>query len=224
MSIGLKLITPASATPVLTSEAKLHLKVDTDDDDSLINDLLAAATRYVEKAAARQFCTATWLASYDRFPRYSSSAVWQQYSDGLWDQRIPQTELSGRWWPDKAAIRLPRPPLQSIVSITYIDGTGTQQTLDPTTYLVDTNTEPGRITPSYGNIWPIIRQQIGSVQVTFVAGYGTPQAVPATMKIAIKMLIGHWYLNREAVAAPLPAKLELAVEALIDMEWPGTYA
>lgn len=224
MPIGLTIVTQPASEPVSLSEARLHCKVDIDDDNLLIGSLVRAARRYVERTGARQLVTATWMLTQDRFPRYSSSAVWQQYSDGLWDQRIPQTELSGRWWPDKAAIRLPKPPLQSITSITYIDGTGTQQTLSPTLYLVDTNTEPGRITPSYGNIWPIIRQQIASVQVTYVCGYGTAAQVPDTFKEAIKLLVNHWYVNREASMYPLPQPLALAVEALVMSEWHGEYS
>jgi uncharacterized phiE125 gp8 family phage protein len=226
MPQGLSLITPPAVEPLTVSQAKDWLRVDSDDatQDTVIGSLIKAARVYAEKATGRAFITQRWLATYDRFPRYSSSAVWTQYADALWDQRIPQTELSGKWWPDKATIRLPKPPLQQVVSVLYIDTSGAQVTLDPSQYVVDTTTEPGRIAPSYGNIWPIIRQQLGAVQVSFFAGYGADaSAVPDTLLTALKLLVAAWFENREAVAAGAPQPVPLGVEALLGMEWTGEY-
>src|SRR5205085_7972655 len=69
------------------------------------------------------------------------------------------------------AIRVPRPPLQSVTSITYLDSGGSLQTLNPSTYLVlDSTTPPasgpahtppliGRIESAYGLTWPSTRYQ-----------------------------------------------------------------
>jgi len=222
MGYGLQLVSPPATEPLsVDGDVRPWLRLEVSDDDTLLAGLVTSAREYVERAAGLQLMPATWLLTSDRFPRYSSSAVWQQYSDGLWDQRIPQTELSGRWWPDKAAIRLPRPPLQSVTSITYVDGTGAQVTLAPANYLVDTARMPGRITPSYGNIWPIIRQQLNAVQVTFVAGFsplGTaPYPLPWALKTAMLLLLADWYENR-GETAPAPTVLD-RVLALVDSVW-----
>lgn len=68
---------------------------------------------------------------------------------------------------------IPKPPLQSVSSIKYIDTAGVQQTLDPSVYDVDTVSEPGRIALAYGQSWPSIRGDINSVEVIYVAGYAT---------------------------------------------------
>jgi hypothetical protein len=61
-----------------------------------------------------------------------------------------------------------------VVSIQYLDMQGVIQTVDPTTYVVDYSTEPVRITPVFGQVWPIPMPQIASVWVIFDAGYAAP--------------------------------------------------
>src|SRR4030067_860491 len=66
-------------------------------------------------------------------------------------------------------IRVPKPTLQSITSIVYTDTDGILQTLAGSMYLVDNKSEPGRITPAFGEVWPVTRAQINAVIVRFVA-------------------------------------------------------
>lgn len=90
------------------------------------------------------------------------------------------------WFLDSfpAALEVPYPPLASVTSIKYFDTTGVEQTLAASGYLVDAKSEPGRITPSYGNSWPSTRTQLNAVTVRFVCGYGLHAAVPEAMRIA----------------------------------------
>jgi hypothetical protein len=54
------------------------------------------------------------------------------------------------------------------------------------------------------------------VIVKFDCGYGGQSAVPATLKEAMKLLIGTWYENRESVVVgTIVAKLPDAVESLL---------
>ena len=49
-----------------------------------------------------------------------------------------------------------------------------------------------------------------------IAGYGAAAAVPAAIKQAMLLLIGHWFANREAVnVGNIVTAMPLAVEALI---------
>src|SRR5690554_6904374 len=68
---------------------------------------------------------------------------------------VTQTwRLSLDRFPRGRVIRLPRPPLQSVTSITYTDPGGAQQTLSNTLYDVDTDSEPGRIVLKDDADWP----------------------------------------------------------------------
>ena len=96
MGYGLQLVSPPATEPLsVDGDVRPWLRLEVSDDDTLLAGLVTSAREYVERAAGLQLMPATWLLTSDRFPRYSSSAVWQQYSDGLWDQRIPQRSMTG---------------------------------------------------------------------------------------------------------------------------------
>lgn len=59
--MSLQLITPPSLEPVTLDAAKLHLKVDTTDDDALIATLITAARVRAEWHTGRAFLTQSWM-------------------------------------------------------------------------------------------------------------------------------------------------------------------
>ena len=180
----LQLVTPPAEEPVSLIEAKLHLRVDFDEDDTLIASLIAAARQGAETLTGRQLITARWKQVLDCFPGPSLMGVpaGQAFS------------LPGH------AILLPKAPVQSVVSIDYLDMGATSQTMHASSYTVDNACEPARITPVFGQIWPICLPQIGAVSVTFDAGYGTAAQVPEGIKSWIKLRVGSLYAHREEVA------------------------
>jgi uncharacterized phiE125 gp8 family phage protein len=118
-------------------------------------------------------------------------------------------------------IEVPRPPLQSVTSIQYVDDAGDTQTLSTSLYQVDTKSQPGRIIPAYGASWPTVRSDtLNAVTVNFVAGYGDdPDDVPAGLRHAVKLIAAQWYERREPVevGAVTVSALPLAVDALLGM-------
>jgi uncharacterized phiE125 gp8 family phage protein len=96
-------------------------------------------------------------------------------------------------------IELRLPPIQSVNALQYIDVNGVTQTLDPSLYQVDLQTEPARIRAAYNQVWPIFRIGIvNPIWVSFTAGYGTTGAsVPAKINQAIMRLVAVRYRNRE---------------------------
>ena len=67
----LKLIIPSAASSALDlTEAKLHLRVDSTDDDFLIQSMIGAASELVEQATSRVLLAQTWELSLDSFPAY----------------------------------------------------------------------------------------------------------------------------------------------------------
>ena len=55
-----KLITPPSIEPITVEEAKIFLRIDTDEENSLISSLISAARMYAEKYTCRSFLTQRW--------------------------------------------------------------------------------------------------------------------------------------------------------------------
>lgn len=67
-------------------------------------------------------------------------------------------------------------------------------------FLVDGDSEPGRILPVFGTFWPQTLRVPNAVQVFFTSGYGDDGAsAPANLKVAILLTTGISYQNREAV-------------------------
>lgn len=166
------------------AEAKLHLRVDTDDDDELIGSLISAARQAAETRTGRQLITARWKLVLDAFPGSSC----------MGSPADPAFSLPGH------AILLAKCPVQTVVGIQYLDLNGAWQEFAATDYVLDAACEPARISPVYGKTWPPTLPQIGSVAVTFDAGYGTAGAVPAGIKSWIKLRLGSLYGHREEVA------------------------
>lgn len=94
-------------------------------------------------------------------------------------------------------IQIPKCPVASITSITYVDGAGDTQTLATSIYQTNLNAEPATIRPAYGQTWPTNRVQDNSIQVTFTAGYGAAADVPDLLKSAIKILVEGWFYGCE---------------------------
>lgn len=102
-------------------------------------------------------------------------------------------------WPAGGILRPRRPPLVSVQSVSYLDDAGARQTVDGADYLITTDTAPGCIQPAWGLAWPACRAVAGSVRVDYTAGHGAAAAVPASIKGWIKLAVGAWYGQREAI-------------------------
>jgi len=104
----------------------------------------------------------------------------------------------------RAQIQIPRPPLQSVVSVKYDDSNGLEQTLtEGVDFLVDTASQPGWVV-AVESIWPETIETINSVRIRYVAGYvdgNSPPSenVPRDIKSAILLIIGSLYSVRETV-------------------------
>lgn len=106
------------------------------------------------------------------------------------------------WFPNASVFAVPRPPLQSVTSIKYIDTGGTLQTLSADVYEVGTTSSPGVIALKYQQSWPSTRGVINAVSIIFVAGYGDAATdVPVALVHAIKLMVGHLNEQREATSA-----------------------
>lgn len=198
----MQLITPPAAEPVSLAEAKLHLRVDFDEDDALIQALISAARQAAEMLTQRQLVTARWRMVLDSFP-----------GCGLMGVPAGQSfTLPGH------AILLTKSPVTSVVEIRYLDMAGIWQVMPAANYTVDNACEPGRITPVFGEIWPIALPQIGAVSVIFDAGYGSAADVPEGLKSWIKLRLGSLYAHREEVASMARGRIDPLpfVDGLLD--------
>jgi len=94
---------------------------------------------------------------------------------------------------------LEKTPVTSITSVKYYDQTGVEQTLSVSYYTLNLGTEPNKIMLASGYTWPSSRGYTNDVKIRFVAGYASEAAVPAALKAAMLLIIGHLYENREDI-------------------------
>lgn len=176
---SLRVITGPKAEPLTVAELHKHSRIGEDGgEEFLLESYLSAVRIGAEKILDLAFLTQTLEWAIDAFPVVD-------FCDGYEDT-----------W---AAIELPRPPLQSVTSITYVDTAGATQTLSASLYLVDTRSTPGRIIPAYGQSWPAIRYQPSAVVVRYVAGINDPADVPEDQKQMLRLAVGTLNEYRESV-------------------------
>lgn len=101
-------------------------------------------------------------------------------------------------WPDTGRLLLPLSPLIGVESITVVDASGATIPIPPERIDADGLSDPPRITvadpPQPG------RERSGIV-VTIRAGYGAaPEDVPATLRLAVKIIVARWFENRGDIA------------------------
>jgi len=193
--------TPPAVEPVTVAEAKAHLRVDTSDDDTYIGTLITAAREWCEQYLDRTLVHTQWVMRFDRFPPSGEEPV-----------------------------ELPRPPMvtsgtATAVSVTFTSEAGATSTYSTSQYRVDRNATPGAIKPIYGSTWTPHLEDDNSISVTWWAGYGAAgSSVPATIRHAMLMLVGHWYENRSSVlVGSISKEMEFAVISLLDSQRWGTY-
>ncbi|HUS95667.1 MAG TPA: head-tail connector protein [Hyphomicrobiaceae bacterium] len=127
-------------------------------------------------------------------------------------------------FPSTGAIALPRPPLQLVSSVKYVDTDGDVQDLtENTDYVVDAVSEPGWVVMAEDASWPEVKQTVNAVIIRFIAGYGDAGTdILAAHKLAIKHMIAEWYEHREPVdvVRGTPMKVSRTAEMLL---WPTRF-
>lgn len=112
---------------------------------------------------------------------------------------------------------LPKPRLQSVTSVKYIDTGGDEQTLSSGLYDVDLFREPGQIVRGFNDTYPDTLDVVNAVEVIYKAGYGDAASdVPGKTIAAIKLFVAHLYENRIAVTDMTMAEIPLGVKNLLN--------
>ena len=105
--MSLALLVPAASEPVSLTEAKAWLRLETDDEDDLVQSLIVAARRTIETATSRALVTQTWRLTLDR----------------------------GCAFPPRG-VSIPMAPIMSVVAVRMHDDDGTLQLLAAEDYAI----------------------------------------------------------------------------------------
>ncbi len=182
--------------PVSLSDAKTHLRVDTESDDDQILALITAAREWCENYTQRTFIHTQWTMTFDTFP---------------WEIELPRPPVavaSGN----------------TATTITYAMETGGTATLATSEYRVDRTSEPGVIRTVYAGTWPSHLLDRNSISVTWWGGYGEDGTkVPKVVRAAILMLVAYWYERRLAADQVAATAVPFGVSSMLDsIKW-GDY-
>lgn len=170
MNYLIKTTQPVSE-PVTLAEAQLHLRLD----------LFGSPPSHPDDALVQTLISAAREAAENYTGVTIAQASYEVKSDIVNDQLSLQTY-----------------PVTAIASVTYEDGDGATQTVDPSDYSLDNFQRPARLIFT-GNV------PDRKMTVKFTAGYTDGQSpnpfpTPAGVKAAILLMLGNLYENRESVA------------------------
>ncbi len=175
-----------AAEPISLAEAKAHLRVDADDEDALLSSLIVTARAFVEKALARALITQDWSLYLDN-------------------------------WPRGGTIALPIAPVQEVTAVRVYDSGDMPTDVDEESYSADTVSDPARLLLSAGGLQMLPARLLNPYEVAFTAGYGDEaDDVPEPIRHALKLLIAHWFENREPVVlGEAPQEVPATVASLL---------
>jgi len=184
----LSLVTPPSILPVSREEAKAHCRVVGDDEDDVFDGLIAGVVEYLDGP---------------------SGILGRAIMEQVW-----MLELAS--WPT-SPLTLPVEPVSG-VTITYFDTAGAEQTLPVAAYRLDSTSGAASVLhmTGTGDLPALDDDSAYPVRVAITAGAAAAADVKSGMKVLIKMLIAHWYENREAVVVgTITSEMPLAASALL---------
>ncbi len=168
-----------SVEPISLDEAKAHCRVDGIAEDTLIASLILAARMHIERSLN--------VALIEQ--------GWSLYLDA---------------WPDRAWVDLPLAPVIGLEAVRLYSPSDSFVTLNAGLFLLDGAGIRPRLVRREAQAWPLPGRSANGIEIAFIAGYGSAaDDVPMPIRLAIKMLVAHWYEMREPVlpseaAQPLP--------------------
>jgi uncharacterized phiE125 gp8 family phage protein len=177
-----------TADLISLNDAKLHLRVDHSDDDTLISGLIAAAVAHLDGYSGvlgRALLTQTWKIEANAFDD---------------------------------PMRMPVGNLLAVTSVKYYDASNAQQTLATSVYGTFTDTLGPFVALKSNQSWPAIYTRRDAVEVIWTAGYGaTAATVPVAIRHAALLIIGHWYENRSTISiGDSVAEMPMAATSLLE--------
>jgi len=179
-------IAAPSEPPVSREQAKLHCRIDSDDEDDLVDGLIAAAVDHVDGFSGilgQCLMAQEWRQDFDAWSR---------------------------------SLRLPFGPVIGLPSVTVRNTSGQIATVPTTDYalLEDALGPYLRFKDSVAS--PMDLYQSRAISVSFTAGHSDRESVPKAIIQALLLIIGHWYANREeVVTGTIATQIPMAAQSLL---------
>lgn len=184
-------ISTSPTEPVSVKDMNAWLRLEPGTDDAKVAGLITAARSWAEDYQRRSLTQEQFKLTLDHFPYFRLQSGGLLFDRGPeWDEfwNLPGGVLHAD--ARRFAIELPRSPLISIDGFTYLDTTGTLQTLAPAAYQAVTGDDSApQIYPADGTYWPVTAFDPAAVTITFTAGI----LLNNLEAVAIKMIVADSY-------------------------------
>jgi len=208
MSVGYTVLTPVSVEPVTLSEVKQWLRVDFDDEDATIAEIIVDARRYAENILRKSLATQTMQAIIEPEP-VPTGPLSGPVGVPADSWRLAERSDVPLFGNALISLKIPMGPLQSLTTLEYqltkmdnpewtaLSATDPQGNVN---YRIDQTNDPNRL-----YLFTILAAT--RYRLTYTAGY---QVIPPDIRRTLMSLIGFWYQNREGQAVPNEIDMKLA--------------
>lgn len=195
--------TDPAIEPLTLAQAKAHLRLDGDDEDDFVQTLIDVATQIFDGTGRARdgilgcaMITQTWLLETRQwvvpfrryFPRLASDYR-------IWIEHGPVQSVDG---------------IQVYTNDVLVDWPAQN-------WRVGHEDTRAFVTLAPGGSWPTYDFREDAFQLTFTTGYGDNATdVPAPLRVAMLLMIGHLYENRQSVIVSASRAMALEVPRTVD--------
>jgi len=200
-----KLVVAPLEKPVSLDEAKLFLRIDHSDEDTLIDALIDSATTRLESEVNTKFINQTWEIFFDHFPygNVHLNETWQQGT-------LSSLTRSANH------INLPFGKLVSVEKFSVFDSEDNETTVDSSNYQEDNTGHYGRVSLRYGGTWPTtVLRLMNGIRFECVFGLSSTELLlPRYIKTAVLEMVAALYEYRGDEYPKIPATAMMLLEPL----------
>jgi hypothetical protein len=169
--VALLTLVPPASEPVAFADVKQFARVDHSLDDVLWASFIASARNWCEVYCQRRFVLQTMRLLMDYFPGYIDYKMAGQKVSSPFVSGANAVLVGIRY-----GIQLPYPRVRAVLNFQYQDANGGVQQMtvggDSGQYAKDLSSQPARLTPPFGQMWPVARVIPNAVQIDYTTGYG----------------------------------------------------
>ena len=195
---GPRILSQSSIEPITLEFARRHLKLIPEGsplshpDDDLVMQYITVAREHVENYTGVTLVPAVLEQVLDAFPTATGGYI------------------------------LPGGPVRGIVSLTYLDGTYAEQTLDSSLYRLSNVPLYPVLSFVTGASLPSPAAAPDAVRIRYNAGHTDNESPndlpsPASLRHAILLMLTHWYENRSSVEFAGAQEIPFSATALMNM-------